>query len=432
MSDVVARAITLAIAAAILANAFAAALLGHPLPLPDWAGLPAAVKLALLLLAPAILLGSGEHTLASQRFAALLLMLAMLMIAAGIAAALRPPGAIASGTSIIDVLRPTFLLAAGIALLAASLLFRRPQSMVLDGSALLGIASCALFAVALVGHLYGAAALTRDPIAASGASSGLGAALLLAVALCALATHHGGPVAAYLGDEPGALAKRRMLPAAVLTPVLAGFTLLYAIGGGGLGPNLAVAVTVFANIVVMLVLINGAGNKVAALAQAKEQKLTARADAARKAVSRDPMTNLSNRRGWDNAVQAAERRCEGGDVEACVWMIDLDGLKRVNDTHGHKAGDQLIQAAAAALRLAARRGDTLARLGGDEFAYLVVDCDEEMAGAISSRFEQTLADAKVPASMGHALTVGGNLAAAIESADRAMYQRKRARKLRRA
>jgi diguanylate cyclase (GGDEF)-like protein len=430
MTTVVARAVSLLALLAVIAPSLAGALAGHALALPAWAMVPPGVKLSLLLLAPAILLSGGEQLKASHVLAGLCLTLSALMLVAGGVAALRtdPVGA----GSLIDWLRPTVLTTLGIAALAASLIWRRVPAISLDASALLGAAACAVFSLVAVGHLYGAAALTADPASATGASSGSGIVLLLAVSLSALATHGGGPMMAYLGEDAGAVAKRRLLPAAVLTPLAAGFLLLYAMHGGGMSPALAVAVTVFANVAVMLLLINGAGNKVAAVAQAKEEKLEARAAAARRQGTRDALTGLLNRRGWDLAVQAAERRCRAEALDACVLMIDLDGLKRVNDTQGHKAGDALIQAAASALKKAARRGDALARLGGDEFACLVVDCDEEMAQAVTARFEQALASAAVPASVGHALAGDGALASAIETADQAMYQAKRARKLRRA
>jgi diguanylate cyclase (GGDEF)-like protein len=417
---------------AVLGPAVAGALLDHPPELPAWALIHPGARLSLVLLGIAVLLTSVEQIKASRALAGLSLLMAVLMLAASTAAATRGASFASGSHSLIDVLRPTVLTTLGIAALAGSLAWRREGALNLDGSVILGVGASAIFFLVTVGHLFGASSLTRDPFAAAAQSSGLAATLLLGLSLAALATHGGGPVLDYVGDETGAVARRRLLPAAVLTPIAAGFLLLYAMDGRELSPALAVALTVFMNVAVMLALIDRAGHKVARVAQTREEKLQARAEAARRQGNRDALTGLTNRRGWDSALAAAEKRCRAEGFEAAVWMIDLDGLKRVNDSEGHKAGDALIRAAAEALRSAARRGDTLARLGGDEFAYLVIDCDADAAAAVQQRLERALANAQVRASLGHALSSGGALAPAVESADQAMYQRKRAAKLRRA
>lgn len=429
MTLAAARSLCVLALAALILPAIIGVLLGHALPLPPWAQVPPGVKLAILLLAPAGLLADSPQLHIRKVLAGLGLLLAALMLLGTVIAEWR--GLPRSG-SMLDALRPTTLTAFGIAALAGSLFWRTPLRTQLDASALLGVAACALFFLVLMAHLFGATLLTTDPRASAAVSSTLGAALLLMVALAALATHDGSPMIAYLGDDTGAVAKRRLLPAAVLVPVSSGLLLLFAIEDRGLSPALAVALTVFANVCVMLMLINGAGDRVSAVSQAKEERWQARAAAARRKGTRDALTGLLNRGGWDLAVEAAQRRCKAEQIEACVLMIDLDGLKRINDSQGHAAGDALIQAAGKALQKAGRRSDSLARLGGDEFAYLAVSCDAERAAALAQRIEQSLNSARVAASVGYALTGGGTLAEAIQAADQAMYERKRARKLRRA
>ena len=411
--------------AALLLPAAAGLMLVHELPLPGWALIPPGAKLALLLLAPASLLASSAHAQYARLPAALGLLLALLMLLAAAVAAYR--AADVPHGSMIDLLRTSLLGALGIAALSGSLFWRVPLRTTLDASALLGMAACAIFFLVLVGHLYGA-----DALAGSAGSSGLGAALLFAVSLSALSTHDGSPMLAYLGDDTGAVAKRRLLPAAVLMPLSAGFLLLYAMHGGGLSPALAVALTVFANVVMMLLLIDHAGDKVSAVTQAKEERWQARAQAAKRQGTRDALTGLLNRQGWDQALEHAQHRCKAEKIESCVVMIDLDGLKRINDSQGHAAGDEMIQDAAKALRTAARRNDTLARLGGDEFGYLAVGGDVVRAASLAGRFEQALNSARIAGSIGYALSERGNLEDAVKAADAAMYERKRARKLKRA
>jgi diguanylate cyclase (GGDEF)-like protein len=89
----------------------------------------------------------------------------------------------------------------------------------------------------------------------------------------------------------------------------------------------------------------------------------------------DPLTGLANRRMLMSMAEyeiARHRRAEGRFV---VVMLDLNGFKRVNDRHGHAAGDQLLCEVAAALAQVLRSQDTVARLGGDEFCVIAPDTD---------------------------------------------------------
>lgn len=142
----------------------------------------------------------------------------------------------------------------------------------------------------------------------------------------------------------------------------------------------------------------------------------------------DPLTRLLNRRAWDQMLAKEEERCRRYGHPAAVLAIDLDELKRVNDSAGHAAGDDLIARAAAALRQAAREADVVARLGGDEFGILAVECDAAGAEALAARARQALAELQVKASVGvGSRAPASGLKAAWEEADRRMYADKRAR-----
>lgn len=144
-------------------------------------------------------------------------------------------------------------------------------------------------------------------------------------------------------------------------------------------------------------------------------------------VLTDGPTGLYNRRAWDRLLAREDERCRRYGHPAAVVMVDLDGLKRVNDTQGHAAGDALIAAAAQALRSSARDVDVVARLGGDEFGVLAVECDRAGATELVRRLRTGLAQAGVRASVGMAVRVPGEgLGAACAEADRAMYAQKRA------
>jgi diguanylate cyclase (GGDEF)-like protein/PAS domain S-box-containing protein len=85
----------------------------------------------------------------------------------------------------------------------------------------------------------------------------------------------------------------------------------------------------------------------------------------------DPLTGLLNRRGFESALDAHVARCRRYGAAGALLVIDLDGFKHVNDTHGHHAGDELLVDVASGLRERVRETDVLARLGGDEFAVLL-------------------------------------------------------------
>jgi GGDEF domain-containing protein len=131
------------------------------------------------------------------------------------------------------------------------------------------------------------------------------------------------------------------------------------------------------------------------------RELTARLE--REAVH-DELTGLLNRRGWGQAAtQQLPRAARGGQAVGVV-MIDLDGLKRVNDERGHAEGDRLLRATAERMRQAFRAGDILARLGGDEFAVLLVD--PSMGEAAIDRLRE-LTPPDEPFSAGLAIWNGG-------------------------
>ena len=146
----------------------------------------------------------------------------------------------------------------------------------------------------------------------------------------------------------------------------------------------------------------------------------------------DSLTRLLNRRGWDELMAKEEDRCRRHGHPAALIAIDLDGLKQVNDTVGHAAGDALIARAAQALRHAVRESDILARVGGDEFGVIAVECSQEGADALAARARRALDDQGVRASIGVALREPPRtLEAAWSVADHRMYEAKRAAQQRR-
>jgi diguanylate cyclase (GGDEF)-like protein len=117
-----------------------------------------------------------------------------------------------------------------------------------------------------------------------------------------------------------------------------------------------------------------------------------------------------------------------------VIMVDLDGLKQVNDRHGHGAGDRAIRQAAACLNGVLRGGDYAARVGGDEFVAVLPNCGPEMLGVVIERLQSAAREAGVsPASCtvsagGAVLRDGDDADSLLHRADEAMYGAKRAGK----
>jgi diguanylate cyclase (GGDEF)-like protein/PAS domain S-box-containing protein len=154
-------------------------------------------------------------------------------------------------------------------------------------------------------------------------------------------------------------------------------------------------------------------------------------------ANHDPLTGLPNRAYVLRRIRDA-LSSEGGAPLCAVMFIDLDDLKTTNDTLGHEAGDDLLQAAAVRLRRAIEPGDVVGRLGGDEFVVLMFGgAKRRNIGGLANRVEDLLAEPLViagtempiRASVGTVKVNRSDPRTAVEilrDADRAMYKAKRA------
>ncbi|WP_298988602.1 diguanylate cyclase [uncultured Pseudokineococcus sp.] len=148
---------------------------------------------------------------------------------------------------------------------------------------------------------------------------------------------------------------------------------------------------------------------------------------ARRLAEVDALTGLRNRRGWRAALDDEQRRRGRTGAATGVVVVDLDGLKAVNDRQGHAAGDALLVAAAGILLRSCRPHDVVARSGGDEYAVLALDVGVAGLERLCERIRGGLADAGVAASVAGACEEpDAGLAGAWERADRRMYDVKRA------
>ena len=156
-------------------------------------------------------------------------------------------------------------------------------------------------------------------------------------------------------------------------------------------------------------------------ATAERERLLARVE---QLASTDPLTSLPNRRAWKARVVEELRRSARQDTPLALVLMDLDGLKAVNDVEGHEGGDRLIKRASAGWRSALRETDFVARLGGDEFGALLPDCPEELALDVLERMRE--ATPSVAWSAGVAVWDGEEHAGAlVRRADALLYDAKR-------
>ena len=149
----------------------------------------------------------------------------------------------------------------------------------------------------------------------------------------------------------------------------------------------------------------------------------------------DSLTNLANQALFRDRVEHALARASRAGEPMAVLFLDLDNFKRVNDSLGHTAGDELLVSVAERLRGCLRLSDTAARLGGDEFAILLEDVSheadaEEVAGRIIEALQQPFGRGErevfVSASVGIAFPTPGTTGDQLLSeADLAMYTAKR-------
>jgi len=160
-----------------------------------------------------------------------------------------------------------------------------------------------------------------------------------------------------------------------------------------------------------------------------------RADVLHKLATTDPLTGLLNRRAIEQRMQVESQRAQRYGLPLSLLMIDLDGLKRVNDQGGHSAGDRALRRAAAAISCTLRASDFGGRWGGDEFVILAPHTSRQAARQLAERVAQRISTREWPnrttttASIGIVTLEEGASeqaipATLIDEADRALYAAK--------
>lgn len=153
-------------------------------------------------------------------------------------------------------------------------------------------------------------------------------------------------------------------------------------------------------------------------------------------ADRDALTGLRSRRAFTTSADSLVRFARRHHQPVCMLLIDIDSFKRINDQHGHAAGDRALLHVAQCLQSTLRGSDIASRLGGDEFAVLLPDttapAGREVAEKLRAAIEGTLvpwSDSPFPLSVSIGLASTGETSEILlKQADAAMYHAKRAGK----
>ena len=236
------------------------------------------------------------------------------------------------------------------------------------------------------------------------------------------------------GRFPGSSMARRFLPAVIIVPILAAWIRMRVQQAGFFGIQLGLSVNVAINVVTLSALVwlnarqlNDAEKSLEKVREAKNLLYD---------VSlKDELTGLYNRRGFLTFAEEQIKLACSGRRELLVVFADVDGLKAINDGHGHSEGDRALKSTAEVLLTVFRDTDVVARMGGDEFAVLALDCSLAGLVRINAHFDKMLRVVnerdckwKLSISVGtvhvdakHQLSI----AELLSKADTMMYERKR-------
>ena len=340
---------------------------------------------------------------------------------AGRAAGSSAPGRPAPTTTISLIL-------AGLALLSLDLR-PRPSWRI---SELLAVPVFLIAGVTLTGYLYSISTFYGQESAVKMSLMSATALLVLSIGI-GIARPHGKLLVFISTRKTGGVLARRLLPAVVLVPLALGWLRLRGTESGLFSDSVGTWLLTAATISVFAILLWRVATKlntVDGIRNELERELYTYAN-------HDELTGLFNRRRFREELAEHARRTGRSAGNTALIVVDLDGLKTVNDTLGHAAGDVLIARAAQVVKNRVRKTDVPARLGGDEFAVLLVNSNREGTMRVAEVLRAEIEQIEVSGEAG-SIRAGASIGVALEAnpvaddgwrllarADEAMYEAKR-------
>jgi diguanylate cyclase (GGDEF)-like protein len=194
--------------------------------------------------------------------------------------------------------------------------------------------------------------------------------------------------------------------------------------GGGMMDVIAADLPVFAYVTVSTLVVFAAFGLV----------LGRQADELLRRLSTDALTGLLNRRAFLERLEQENDRSRRYPRALSVLLLDVDGLKGINDRGGHAAGDAALRAIGDAIRRGLRATDTGCRFGGDEFAVMAPEADAPASRVLAERIRSLAEDMALPGGLRATVSLGVASVASgggwtppgiLERADRALYEAKR-------
>ena len=396
-----------------------------------WALMKANSALCVLLCAGALALGETAATPVANRVAQSCAAVALLLALCALA---EHGGGWLHGVSVLfasdaSALRPGLMsvqTASYFALLSSVLLLERkgqPPRWVSVGQDVLGVSFLALTLLLLAGYGFGAARLVGQDAFTRTSPQTLSCMVLLCVAWSTRRSQI-GLFSVLWGLGIGSRIARQSLPILLLLPFALVAAASYLTLIGEVAAPYAVAMTSAAFAVLLLMLGMLAARRINDLERdLRDMSLT------------DELTRVYNRRGFYLLGEHALLEAQRSGAPLSVLFLDLDGLKNVNDTHGHEVGSRFIADVADLLQETFRNCDVLGRIGGDEFA-VVIHADEDGVQPSLQRLEQgrqRMASAGKPYELSYSLGVAtalgteeANFSELVDQADAQMYEAKRA------
>lgn len=314
-----------------------------------------------------------------------------------------PPGRMSPATAI-----SILLLATSLELLSsASVLARRVVQFIV-------LASLVIATLSLVGYAYGFEELYKVSLYSSMPVHTAATCFLLCIGLLYTRADF-GIMAPIRSANMGGLLARQMLPAVLGIPLLLGWMRL--VQGQQLGEHgfeIGITIHTVTTIIVFAVLVWLTARSMNEIDSQREE--ARKAEHEMRILSEvDPLTGVLNRRSLSDRMEREWSRSVRHNRPLAALMLDIDFFKKINDTHGHVAGDAILRSVAVILLEQCRPSDLVCRYGGDEFCIIIPDATEAGTATLAERLREAFAERLMHVS-GQSFVITGSFGVAERSA----------------